>query len=151
MQQQIALYRTTKGYKQNHKSSLLKCSNCESDFLANRRNAKYCSSSCRSQAWLDKNDRKIITLSVPADIDDAFLERIKEMLVNYKGQGKDTQNNSTNPAYHEEIFESVAELSNFLRQSGISEFKVPKVNQGVYYDEGLMIKKLPEGYVVRIS
>lgn len=152
MQQQIPLFRTTKGFKQNHKSSLLKCNNCGSDFLANRNNAKFCSSSCRSQAWLNKNDKKVITLSVPADIDDAFLDRIKEMLTNYKS-AKTLDSSQPQPKnnFHQEQFDNAEDLSFFLRQSGIGEFKIPKVNQGVYYDEGLMIKKIPEGWIVKIS
>ncbi|MDA8886854.1 hypothetical protein N9I68_04680, partial [Bacteroidia bacterium] len=54
------------------------------DFLANRKTAKFCSSSCRSQFWMAKNNKKVITISVPADIDDAYLEKIKNMLINYK-------------------------------------------------------------------
>ncbi|MFT5725301.1 MAG: hypothetical protein ACI9JN_002425, partial [Bacteroidia bacterium] len=84
MQLELGMFRTTKGFRTNHKSTELVCENCNASFLANRKNARFCSSSCRSQFWLSKNDKKVITLAVPADIDDDYLDDVKAMLLNYK-------------------------------------------------------------------
>jgi hypothetical protein len=153
MQQQIALYRTTKGFKQNHKTTQLKCQNCDSAFLANRKTAKFCSSSCRSQFWMSKNDKKVITIAVPVDIDDAYLEKIKNMLVNYKKQaGSNSQDSSVQTnSNHEELFSTEKDMREFLFNAGYSDFKTPKHDHGIYYDEGLTIKKIQEGFMVKIA
>ncbi len=150
MQQQMALFRTTKGFQQNHKTTALKCQNCGSDFLANRRTAKFCSSSCRSQFWMLKNQKKVITIAVPLDIDDAYLEKIKNMLVNYKST-TDAQVSTTLHTYHEEVFATEKDLRFFMAQAGFSDYKVPKHDMGIYYDEGLTIKKQEDGWKVKIA
>lgn len=150
MQQQIALFRTTKGFQQNHKTTALKCENCKQDFLANRKTAKFCSSSCRSQFWMTKNQKKVITIAVPIDIDDAYLEKIKGMLENYKAK-PETENTAAIRSHHEEVFESEKELISFMTQAGFSDYKIPKHDMGIYYDEGLTIKKNDNSFEVRIS
>ena len=97
MQLELGMFRTTKGFRTNHKSTELVCENCNAAFLANRKNARFCSSSCRSQFWLNKNEKKVITLAVPADIDDDYLEEVKSMLLNYK-KGDTFQNNGKQSA-----------------------------------------------------
>lgn len=152
MQQQIQLFRTTKAFQHNHKVTALKCQHCDQEFLANRRTAKFCSSSCRSQFWLSKNKKKVITLAVPADIDDAYLEKIKTMLVNYKAAGSAAVEQSTqHTTYHEEFFGSEQELRQFMAQAGFNDYKVPKIDQGIYYDEGMTIRKTEEGWQVKIA
>ena len=117
MQQQIALFRTTKGFQQNHKTTALKCTNCKQDFLANRKTAKFCSSSCRSQFWMKKNQKKVITIAVPIDIDDAYLEKIKGMLENYKASpSPESVNTSSLRSHHEEVFASEKEFKNIRKK-----------------------------------
>ena len=140
MQQQIALYRTTKGFQQNHKTSALKCKNCSQDFLANRKTAQFCSSSCRSQFWMAKNKKKVITIAVPIDIDDAYLEKIKSMLENYKSPSETAVNIHVR-TQHNEAFETEKDVREFMKQSGLSDYKIPKHDLGIYYDEGITIKK----------
>ncbi|MDB4106963.1 hypothetical protein OAD66_02975 [Bacteroidia bacterium] len=149
MQQQITLFRTTKGFQQNHKTTELKCTHCKQDFLANRKTAKFCSSSCRSQFWMAKNNKKVITISVPADIDDAYLEKIKNMLINYK-PSVDAEESTPIKTKQEESFNSEKELRDFMKQAGFSDYKIPKHDMGIYYDEGLSIKKLDDSWEVRI-
>ena len=151
MQQQIQLFRTTKAFQQNHKVTALVCQNCEQEFLANRRTAKFCSSSCRSQFWLSKNKKKVITLAVPSDIDEAYLEKIKNMLVNYKAAGSAAEDTHVQHTYHEETFESEQDLRNFMAHAGFTDYKVPKIDQGIYYDEGLTIRKTQGGWLVKIA
>ena len=151
MQQQIPLYRTTKGFQSNHKVTALRCQNCDQEFLANRRTAKFCSSSCRSQYWLSKNKKKVITLAVPSDIDEAYLEKIKNMLVNYKSNVSAALDHVTPHTFHEEVFGSEHDLRQFMNQAGFTDYKVPKIDQGIYYDEGLTIKKTEEGWKVKIA
>lgn len=150
MQQQMSLYRTTKGFQQNHKATALRCQHCDSDFLANRKTAKFCSSSCRSQFWMAKNEKKVITIAVPVDIDDAYLDKIKNMLVNYKSI-QDTQEQSSLHTYHEELFATEKDLRTFMAQAGFSDYKVPKHDLGIYYDKGLTIKKFVDGWEVKIA
>lgn len=149
MQNQIALYRTTKGFQQNHKTSELTCENCKQAFLANRKTAKFCSSSCRSQFWMAKNKKKVITIAVPVDIDDAYLEKIKGMLENYKS-ANDTTDNVPLKSHHNETFDTEKDLRTFMAQAGVSDYKVPKHDAGIYYDEGLTIKKTEEGFEVKL-
>lgn len=149
MQQQIALYRTTKGFQQNHKSTALKCEHCKQDFLANRKTAKFCSSSCRSQFWMAKNQKKVITIAVPIDIDDAYLDKIKDMLMNYKAEPKTVS--EVFSSSREEMFATEKELREFMKMNGFSDYKVPKHDMGIYYDEGLTIKKMEDGFLVKIT
>ena len=144
MQQQMSLYRTTKSFQQNHKTSELKCQNCEQAFLANRKTAKFCSSSCRSQFWMTKNQKKVITIAVPIDIDDAYLEKIKLMLENYKPV-ENTVEKSPIRSHQNETFETEKDLRTFMAQAGYSDYKIPKHDMGIYYDEGMTIKKIEAG------
>ena len=149
MQQQMSLYRTTKSFQQNHKTSELKCQNCEQAFLANRKTAKFCSSSCRSQFWMTKNQKKVITIAVPIDIDDAYLEKIKLMLENYKPVGNVIEKSPIR-SHQNETFETEKDLRTFMAQAGYSDYKIPKHDMGIYYDEGMTIKKIESGFQVKI-
>ncbi|MCB9262487.1 MAG: hypothetical protein H6607_08950 [Flavobacteriales bacterium] len=165
MQLELGMYRTTKGFKTNHKSTELICENCESAFLANRKNARFCSSSCRSQFWLNKNDKKVITLAVPIDMDDDYLEEVKAMLLNYKkgdvitiGKPQKTESVVEQPREkisllrkESMIFDDVVDLRMYLESNGFEDYKVPKMDNGIYYDEGLTIKKIDEGWETLIS
>ncbi len=150
MQNELALYRTTKSYQQNHKTTELKCSNCQQLFLANRKTAKYCSSSCRSQSWMTKNNKKVITIAVTLDIDDAFLEKIKHMLENYKSTEQGVEKRAPLKSHHEETFDTENEVHTFMAQVGLSDYKIPKHDMGIYYDEGLTIKKVEDRFLVKI-
>ena len=149
-QQQLNFYRTTKGFQNNHKTTLLVCQNCEQDFLANRKTAKFCSSSCRSQFWMAKNEKKVITIAVPIDIDDAYLERVKEMLMNYKSGAPSTQKPKVQKTRRTESFATEQELRQFMESAGYSDYKIPKHDMGIYYDEGLTIKKQEDSFEVKI-
>lgn len=150
MQQQMNFYRTTKGFQTNHKSTALTCQNCEQDFLANRKTAKFCSSSCRSQFWMAKNQKKVITIAVPIDIDDAYLEKIKDMLANYKSGKARVKEEPVVKTRQIESFETEQELREFMTKAGYSDYKVPKHDMGIYYDEGLTIKKHEDTFEVKI-
>jgi hypothetical protein len=100
---------------------------------------------------LSKNKKKVITLAVPNDIDDAYLEKIKNMLINYKAAISTTEEQVAQHTYHEESFESELELRNFMKQAGFTDYKVPKIDQGIYYDEGLTIRKTQGGWTVKIA
>ncbi|MGB0850050.1 MAG: hypothetical protein ACPGTP_02285 [Bacteroidia bacterium] len=143
-------YRTTKGFQTNHKSTALTCQNCNEDFLANRKTAKFCSSSCRSQFWMAKNQKKVITIAVPIDIDDAYLEKIKDMLANYKSGKARVKEEPVVKTRQIESFETEQELREFMTKAGYSDYKVPKHDMGIYYDEGLTIKKHEDTFEVKI-
>lgn len=151
MQNELNLYRQTKGYQHNHKTTALKCQNCKEDFLANRKTAKFCSNSCRSQYWMTKNQKKVITLAVPEDIDDAYLEKIKNMLINYKSTKDAEVEHTPLHTYHEEVFQTEKDLRAFMAQAGFKDYKIPKHDMGIYYDEGLTIRKFEEGWEVKIA
>ncbi len=154
------MYRTTKGFKNNHKSTELVCENCKAHFLANRKNARFCSSSCRSQFWLDKNDKKVITLAVPVDIDEDYLNKVREMLMNYKKKDVFQAESVSEPVSTRRVpravkeiklFENMLDLRDYLESAGFNDYKIPKIDNGIYYDEGLTIKKIEEGWETRIS
>lgn len=151
MQQELSLYRTTNGFKQNHKTTSLVCTNCGTRFLANRKTAKYCSNSCRPQFWMSKNNKRIITLAVPEDIDEAYLEKIKQMLVNYKSEPKLKNGNTPVRTIQVEKFENESAVRRYLFSSGFSDFKIPLHDQGIYYDEGLSITKMQDGWEIKIT
>ena len=142
-------YRTTKSFQNNHKTTALVCQNCEQDFLANRKTAKFCSSSCRSQFWMTKNEKKVITIAVPIDIDDAYLEKIKEMLMNYKS-GARSKKAPVLKSKRVESFSTEKEVREFMESVGYSDYKIPKHDMGIYYDEGLTIKKQEDVFEVKI-
>jgi hypothetical protein len=150
MQHQMSLYRTTKSFQQNHKTSELKCQNCEQAFLANRKTAKFCSSSCRSQFWMTKNKKKVITIAVPIDLDDSYLEKIKLMLENYKSV-ENVVEKASNRLHQNETFETEKDLRLFMAQAGYDDYKIPKHDMGIYYDEGMTIKKIEAGFQVKIT
>ena len=150
-QQQLNLYRTTNGFKQNHKTTRLICSNCGSAFLANRKTAKYCSNSCRSQKWAVKNKKRIITLAVPADIDEAYLNKVKQMLVNYEASPDHKESSGTTRTVQMEQFENEAAIRSYLYNAGYKDFKIPLHEQGIYYDEGLSITKLKDCWEIKIT
>ena len=150
MQQEIALFRTTKGFQQNHKTSELKCKCCKSHFLANRKTAQFCSSSCRSNFWMTKNQKKVITIAVPIDIDESYLEKIKNMLINYK-TNKIVQDSTPVIRRHEERFNSEKDLREFMKNSGFPDYKIPKHDLGIYYDDVLSITKFEDGWQVKIA
>jgi len=151
MQNELNLFRQTKGFQHNHKTTALKCTNCKQDFLANRKTAKFCSNSCRSQYWMTKNDKKVITLAVPMDIDEAYLEKIKSMLINYKSTKDSEVLHAPIQTYHEEVFQTEKELRSFMDQAGFTDYKIPKHDLGIYYDDGLTIRKFEEGWEVKIA
>ncbi len=146
MQQEFSFYRTTKAYKNNHKTTELVCENCGSPFLANRKNARFCSSSCRSQFWLQKNKKRVITLAVPSDIPDSYIQEVKDMLENYEGPRKQPAPEQEFKTTEAQIFEDSKSLERYLRNAGFSEFKIPIIDQGIYYDDGLTIKKVEGGW-----
>lgn len=150
MQQQMNFYRTTKGYRTNHKTTELVCQHCNQIFLANRKTAKFCSSSCRSQFWMAKNQKKVITIAVPIDMDDAYLEKIKEMLANYKSGAPKVHQEPKLKTQRIESFESEKELRQFMETAGYTDYKVPKHDMGIYYDKGLSIKKHEDCFEVKI-
>jgi len=150
MHQEIALFRTTKGFQQNHKTTELKCKCCKSHFLANRKTAQFCSSSCRSNFWMTKNQKKVITIAVPIDIDESYLEKIKNMLINYK-TNKIVQDSTPVIRRHEERFNSEKDLREFMKNSGFPDYKIPKHDLGIYYDDGLSITKFEDGWQVKIA
>lgn len=143
-------YRTTKSFQNNHKTTALVCQNCEQDFLANRKTAKFCSSSCRSQFWMTKNQKKVITIAVPIDIDEDYLDKVKEMLMNYKSGNKAVKTESTIKTKTIESFESEQELRAYMESVGYTDYKIPKHDMGIYYDKGLSIKKHEDSFEVKI-
>ncbi len=150
MQHQMSFYRTTKSFQNNHKTTALVCQNCNEDFLANRKTAKFCSSSCRSQFWMTKNQKKVITIAVPIDIDDAYLEKVKDMLANYRSGAQNTRKAPEVKVKRIESFATEQELREFMQSVGYSDYKIPKHDMGIYYDEGLTIKKQEDCFEVKI-
>lgn len=148
MQDSKGMYRTTKGYKFNHKTTQLQCECCGTMFLANRKNARFCSSGCRSQFWLNKNKKKVITLAVPSDIDEAFLEEIKSMLVNYKKAPVQGEVAPAEEVHQSQVvtFEDANVMRTFLQARGYTDYKLPLRDQGIYYDKGLTIKKIDDTF-----
>lgn len=162
--QQVDLFSLNYDYANEEKKPIVKtrkngkrmldCQNCGTKFLAVRKNTKYCSSTCRSQHWMERNNMKIITLSVPENIDDDFLNQIKEMIANYSAD-KQKSMKEDQPVMVEQkkpieiALESEEELNIELASKGFRDFRIPKHNLGVYYDEKFSITKIEGGFTVK--
>jgi hypothetical protein len=99
---------------------------------------------------MTKNNKKVITIAVPLDIYDAFLEKIKHMLENYKSTEQGVEKRAPLKSHHEETFSTEKEVRTFMAQAGLSDYKIPKHDMGIYYDEGLTIKKVEDRFLVKI-
>lgn len=89
---------------------------------------------------------------MPIDIDEAYLDKIKDMLTNYKPVS-DSDNGDYTPTQKTrriESFSTEKELHDFMRSVGFSDYKIPKHDMGIYYDEGLTIKKHEDSFEVKI-
>lgn len=147
------IQRTTRNFKNNHKTTELTCQNCEQTFLANRRTAKFCSSSCRSQFWLRQHNKKVITLAVPEEVDDEYLDYIKSLLINYKPSatsGEEVEETFIDSAKIKKTFDDRRELNGFLASHGYINCRLPERNLGIYCDGPLTIKKIDKSWEVSI-
>ncbi|MCC6720883.1 MAG: hypothetical protein IT243_01670 [Bacteroidia bacterium] len=130
------------------------CQCCGIEFIANRNDAKYCSSSCRSRYWLGKNNQKIITLTVPADADERFIELLKARVVELKSslnskEKIETENKveeTQNPKSEKRFFETQKDTYEYLGSIGYNNSRLPLVLNGIYCDVGLTIKRTEDGW-----
>jgi hypothetical protein len=99
---------------------------------------------------MTKNKKKVITIAVPIDLDDAYLEKIKLMLENYKSV-ENVVEKASNRLHQNETFETEKDLRLFMAQAGYDDYKIPKHDMGIYYDEGMTIKKIEAGFQVKIT
>lgn len=103
---------------------------------------------------MTKNKKKVITIAVPIDIDDLYLEKIKNMLINYKTNDTTNIVETAAPVVikrHEEKFNSEKDLREFMKNTGFPDYKIPKHDMGIYYDDGLSITKFEDGWQVKIA
>lgn len=132
----------------NRKSIL--CVNCGNTFFPKRSSAKYCSSSCRSQHWMSSNNKKVLTLSVPEDIDEELINKIKELIENYTQNKRNlSRGEQTKRSFETFSVKDEKELRQKLESFGIFEYRIPQHNLGVYYDEKFSITKIPDGYMIK--
>jgi hypothetical protein len=99
---------------------------------------------------MTKNQKKVITIAVPIDIDEDYLDKVKEMLMNYKSGNKTVKTESTIKTKTIESFESEQELRAYMESVGYTDYKIPKHDMGIYYDKGLSIKKHEDSFEVKI-
>ena len=78
------------------------------------------------------------------------MEKIKNMLINYK-TNKIVQDSTPVIRRHEERFNSEKDLREFMKNSGFPDYKIPKHDLGIYYDDGLSITKFEDGWQVKIA
>ncbi len=132
------------------------CQCCGIEFIANRNDAKYCSSSCRSRFWLGKNNQRIITLTVPADADERFIELLKARVTELKAAYlTPTPVFASQPEVavkiERKIFESQKETYQYLESLGYNNSRLPLVVNGIFCDVGLNIKKTEEGWETEVK
>ena len=134
------------------------CQCCGIEFVANRNDAKYCSSSCRSRYWLGKNNQRIITLTIPAYADDRFIELIKARVNELKNAFQPVPVSPTPEAIAEmqskiekRFFDSQKETYEYLGRMGYNNSRLPLVVNGIYCDVGLTIKKTEEGWETEVK
>ena len=132
------------------------CQCCGIEFIANRNDAKYCSSSCRSRFWLGKNNQRIITLTVPADADERFIELLKARVTELKAAYLTPASVSINQPeiasrVERKFFESQKETYTYLESHGYNNSRLPLVVNGIFCDVGLNIKKTEEGWETEVK
>ena len=135
------------------------CQCCGIEFIANRNDAKYCSSSCRSRYWLGKNNQRIITLTVPADADERFIELLKARVVELKNslnnkeskEPEDTVEDFQAPKVEKRFFETQKDTYEYLGSIGYNNSRLPLVLNGIYCDVGLTIKRTEEGWETEVK
>jgi hypothetical protein len=132
------------------------CQCCGIEFIANRNDAKYCSSSCRSRFWLGKNNQRIITLTVPADADDRFIELLKARVTELKATYLPVAPAAVcQPEVHARIerrlFETQKDTYTYLESIGYNNSRLPLVVNGIFCDVGLNIKKTDEGWETEVK
>jgi hypothetical protein len=134
------------------------CQCCGIEFIANRNDAKYCSSSCRSRFWLGKNNQRIITLTVPAYADERFIELLKARVTELKNVFQPVPASPTPEALAEiqskierRFFETQKETYEYLGSLGYNNSRLPLVVNGLYCDVGLNIKKTEEGWETEVK
>lgn len=136
------------------------CQCCGIEFIANRNDAKYCSSSCRSRYWLGKNNQKIITLTVPADADERFIELLKARIVelkntmNHKPVAEEPESKfeeTQAPKVEKRFFESQKDTYEYLGNIGYNNSRLPLVLNGIFCDVGLTIKRTEEGWETEVK
>lgn len=142
--------------KQMYSKPKSTCQCCGIEFIANRNDAKYCSSSCRSRFWLGKNNQRIITLTVPADADERFIEllkaRVTELKATYLTPAPVAENHPEVAAKIERrFFESQRETYQYLESLGYNNSRLPLVVNGIFCDVGLNIKKTDEGWETEVK
>ena len=134
------------------------CQCCGIEFMANRNDAKYCSSSCRSRFWLGKNNQRIITLTVPAYADDRFIELLKARVTELKhafcpvaASPSPEEIAEAHAKIERKFFESQKETYEYLGSIGYNNSRLPLVVNGIYCDVGLNIKKTEEGWETEVK
>ena len=132
------------------------CQCCGIEFIANRNDAKFCSSSCRSRFWLGKNNQRIITLTVPADADERFIELLKARITELKNTYHTTAPVLANQPeiaikVERKFFETQKETYEYLGSIGFNNSRLPLVVNGIFCDVGLTIKKTEEGWETEVK
>ncbi|MCB9252192.1 MAG: hypothetical protein H6605_06965 [Flavobacteriales bacterium] len=143
--------------KLNYSKPLTICQCCGIEFTANRNDAKYCSSSCRSRYWLGKNNQRIITLTVPDYADERFIELLKARVNELKNAFGPVH--ASNPVsetpdqakVEKKFFETQKETYEYLGRMGYNNSRLPLVVNGIYCDVGLTIKKTEEGWETEVK
>lgn len=141
--------------KQMYSRPKTTCQCCGIEFMANRNDAKYCSSSCRSRFWLGKNNQRIITLTVPADADDRFIEllkaRVTELKNSYQISAIAANQAEVVVKVEHKFFETQKETYQYLESLGYNNSRLPLVLNGIFCDVGLTIKKTEEGWETEVK
>jgi len=134
------------------------CQYCGIEFIANRNDAKYCSSSCRSKFWLGKNGQRIITLTVPDYADDRFIELLKARVTELKNAYQPIPAAPTPEVLAEiqsrierKFFETQKETYEYLGSIGFNNSRLPLVVNGIFCDVGLTIKKTEDGWETEVK
>ncbi len=142
--------------KQMYSKPKSTCQCCGIEFMANRNDAKYCGSSCRSRFWLGKNNQRIITLTVPADADERFIELIKARVTELKNTFHSPVAAAGNTAecaakVEHRFFETQRETYLYLESLGFNNSRLPLVVNGIFCDVGLNIKKTDQGWETEVK
>jgi hypothetical protein len=133
------------------------CQCCGIEFIANRNDAKYCSSSCRSRFWLGKNNQRIITLTVPSYADGRFIElikaRVNELKNAYQPMAPVAEPTLEAPVVkvEKQFFTTQKETYEYLGRMGYNNSRLPLVVNGIFCDVGLTIKKTEEGWETEVK
>ena len=105
---------------------------------------------------MGKNNKRIISITVPADADDRFIELIKARVTELKNTyhaapAAEADQPEVVTRIERKFFETQKETYQYLESLGFNNSRLPLVVNGIFCDVGLTIKKTESGWEIEVK